>query len=229
VPPLDSGRNQPTYNLERPAELSVEEARSLPLTSGVAEEYKGHKAMIMRNQTSAWSSGPSMGRGWSIKMAHSSKWTNGLMGWLSGDATVEQPCALVSFDTPEQAVLFCERNGWPYEVIPEPADRLPIAVNPRGPGNQYSYNILPLAVQKAIKTAGAKKAGKTVFAHPTAPASTGVSTWVNWRHTGYGPDPWKPRNDKIKFDQSAWTGPDWAPVKEIPPPGADANLKGEDH
>ena len=54
-------------------------------------------------------------------------------------------------------------------------------------------------------------------AAPNAPAATGLSTWDNHRHTGYGPDPWKPRNDKVKFDEGAWSGPGWHGKKEIEP------------
>ena len=151
-------------------------------------------------------------------MSHSNKWNNRLMGWLSGADTTQQPCNVLLFDTPEQAVLFCERNGWPYEVRPEDPQPTPIALDKTSQGNQYAYNIFPLAVQKAMKDSGAPRRAKALFAHPTAPAATGVSTWDNHRHTGYGPDPWRPRNDKVKLTEEAWTGPSWALPKTIPPP-----------
>ena len=242
--------------------MGVEEARVLSVTSETpASVYAGHKALIQRNSPSAWTSGTAQARGYSIKFKHSNKWSNQLMGWQSGDVTVDQPCINLAFESAEQAVLFCERSGWPYEVVGEPTDKAPIALDPNGAGNQYSYNILPLTVQRNMKAAGLPRRAKAIFAHPTAPAATGVSTWGNvsalggsgrvlaaqqtnahaharptlhtlftttprqWRHTGYGPDAWKPRNDKIKFDQSAWSGPGWREAKEMPPPGEEGEGK----
>lgn len=203
--------------MESTDSYDVAEAHTNIVLAKTAGEYKGHKAMIVKNQASAWTSGTAQNKGWSIKMAHSDKWTNQLMQWQSGDATVEQPCGLLAFDAPEQAVLFCERNGWPYEVVAELPKATPIALDPKSLGNQYSYNIFPLAVQKAIKEAGAPRRARHIYTHPNAPAATGLSTWDNHRHTGYGPDPWKPRNDKIKFSEGAWSGPGWHAKKDIEP------------
>jgi len=213
-----SGACQPKYNLSDTSSITLEDAHANIVLSKVANEYSDKKAFIVKNQASAWTSGTAQAKGWSIKMAHSNKWNNTLMGWLSGKDNTHQPCNLLTFDTSEQAVFFCERNGWPYEVKPEVPPSVPVALDAKTKGNQYSYNIFPLAVQKAMKDAGAPRRAKSIFAHPKSPTATGVSTWDNHRHTGYGPDKWRPRNDKVKLTQEAWTGPSWAPTKEITPP-----------
>jgi hypothetical protein len=198
----------------------VEGARELQHTANLPRDaLAGQVARIQRSTPSAWTSGPAATRGWGIALRHTNKWSNQLMGWASGDATAALPASVLQFPSAEAAVLFCERNGWAYEVEAEPTDRAPIALDPVGPGNNYNYNILPLAVLQGMKAAGLPRRAKAAFAHPSSPVATGVSTWVCWRHTDYGPDAWRPRNDKVKFDQSAWTGPEWRASKEVPPPG----------
>ena len=45
------------------------------------------------------------------------------------------------FETADQAIAFCERNGWAYS-LQRPFTRVPGRVD-----NNYAYNMVPVAVQ----------------------------------------------------------------------------------
>lgn len=205
------------FNVEDSGAVDVAEARRARVLSEVSEEYEGRVAVIYKVSQSSMTSGTAAAKGWNIRLNHTDRWSNQLMGWQSSSDTQSQSTINVNFDTPEQAVLFCERNGWAYRVDTVPEARTRIAVDDKTPGNQYSYNILTLEVQAKMKRAGNARRARHQFANPDSPSATGVSTWSNLRHTPYGPDPWRPRKDIAQTD-AAWTGPEWPAPKEIAPP-----------
>eukprot|EP00210_Caulerpa_lentillifera_P005986 g5721.t1 len=62
-----------------------------------------------------WSKDPS----WRLELAACEKWTNPLIGWTSTADPLENVfrSGKVQFYTKEQAIGFCERQGFKYEVI----------------------------------------------------------------------------------------------------------------
>ena len=122
-------------------------------------------------------------RPWTVRFDVAPAWRNRLSsGWKSTQDTLGAQAANLKFDTAEQAVLFCERNGWAYVANNASVPRAPIALRGAATvGNQYSYNILPLAVTTAMKDAGLPRRAKEVFAFDASPVQTGVSTWTNLR------------------------------------------------
>ena len=196
----------------------VRRARVLSSTEGALGE---RKAVIFRQSPSAMTSGVAASGAWCVRVTPAARWTNGLMGWMSSSDTVTQAFGNLRFDSAEQASFFCERAGWAHEVEQPHATPAPIAADPdatttRGTaGNQYAFVIHPLAVQTALKRDGPRRA-RHQYAHPSRPSATGVSTWANTRHTGYGSDPWRPRKD-IAQAADAWTGPGWAAPRPIAP------------
>ena len=75
-----------------------------------------------------------------------------------------------------------------------------------------------------------------MFAHPDRPSATGVSTWANLRHTGYGPDPWRPRKSGPQPQTgAAWTGEGanvgsgWPAAVEVKPAGGGGGGGGGGH
>ena len=161
-------------------------------------------------------------RAWRLRFDVAPAWHNRLMSggvWKSTQDTPVQAAKLLRFDSAAQAVLFCERNGWPYELSNASAPRVPMAHRgAESTGNQYQYNIFPLAVQAAMAATGAPRRAKNVFAYDASPVQTGDSTWVNLRTTGFGPDVWRPRKGTAQTEK-AWTGDGWAAAVENPPPG----------
>lgn len=176
------------------------------------EEALKRKVMIYKQGQHAMTSGVGAMGWWGLKVAHENKWTNNLMGWISSADTQKQPTINLRFDSVEQAILYCERNGMEYDVS-MPAE------NPRGAVlNQYQYNFLPLELQTRMKANGARKS-RHVFTHPDAPSQAGVSTFVNYRYTQRGEEHWKPRTDGtyekgVPQTSSAWEGPAWDKRRE---------------
>ena len=112
----------------------------------------------------------------------------------------------LKFDSVEQAILFCERNGLSYEVNPG-------AINSRTPGrvdNLYQYNFVSKEVLATMKALGPRKS-RAIFANDKA----GTPTWINLRRTQFGKEPWKPANYQT---ETAWTGEPWPGKK--PQPGS---------
>ncbi|GIX82035.1 NADH dehydrogenase iron-sulfur protein 4, mitochondrial [Caerostris extrusa] len=51
---------------------------------------------------------------WKIEFETRERWENPLMGWSSTGDPLSN--INVQFATPEEAIAFCEKNGWPYYV-----------------------------------------------------------------------------------------------------------------
>jgi hypothetical protein len=164
-----------------------------------------------------------LARPWRIRWDAAPAWPNRLMSggtWRSTQDTLANATKQLKFDTAAEAVLFCERNGWAYDVNNAVVPKVPIALRgAKTVGNQYSYNIFPLATQVSMAKAGLPRRAKELFAFDASTVQTGESTWTNLRTTGFGPDSWRPRKATPQT-AAAWTGPAWPAAKEITPPGA---------
>ncbi|GIL77463.1 hypothetical protein Vretimale_2976 [Volvox reticuliferus] len=56
---------------------------------------------------------------WSIEFLDvTDKWVNPLIGWTSSPDTKHQAAVALQFYKAEEAITFCERQGWEYEVAP---------------------------------------------------------------------------------------------------------------
>lgn len=144
--------------------IDLKEARTVSVLSDVTEDMQGRRAIIYKATQSPMTSGVAASKHWAIRMNNVDKWDNQLMGWISSTDTLQTPMSVNKFESVEQAVLFCERNGIAYEVQ-EPKVKTPIAVDAKSLGNQYSYNFVSLELQANMKRAGAKKA-RHIFANP---------------------------------------------------------------
>ena len=213
--------------------MTITEARTSVVLSDIADDVVGRTATIYQVAVSSMTSGPwgkngtsasdsVQTRRWRIRFDVMPSWPNRLMSgghWRSSQDTLSATTKGLKFDDAAQAVLFCERNGWAYEVNNVSVARLPIGLRgAKTVGNQYSYNIYPLAVQLAITKAGLPRRAKNIFAYDASPVQTGDSTWTNLRTTGFGPDEWRPRKATPQTNE-AWTGPCWPGAKNIPAPG----------
>jgi len=193
--------------------FDVAEARRVAALAETGEDAHAageiaRKVTVYKAGQHALTSGVGAAGWWGLKVAHEAKWSNGLMGWVSSADTQRQPTINLRFDSAEQAVLYCERNGYDYEVQ-APAEHARGAVL-----NQYQYNFLPLELQTRMRVNGARRSRHS-FKHEDAPSATGVSTFVNYRYTQRGDEHWAPRADGsthakgVAQKADAWTGPAW--------------------
>lgn len=61
--------------------------------------------------------GPGKGPAWKIEFETMAKWENPLMGWTStADALDQVARSALNFGTKEDAIAFCKKHGWEYDV-----------------------------------------------------------------------------------------------------------------
>lgn len=179
--------------------MDLAEARKLPVMSGIDSDFKGRRFIIYRGTQNAMTSGKRASSGWRIRVNHTDKWSNPLMGWVSSMETVNPMQRDVKFESAEQAILFCERNGFSWEINQG-------AISPDKAGqvdNQIFYVILPKDVQARMKSLGVRRS-RSIWARDEGAA--GKSHFINLRRTQYGSEPWRPADNQT---DAAWTGPAW--------------------
>ena len=210
------------YNVSASAgALPVSEARRLPALAAAGADggsgWAGRRAVIDRASRAAMTSGQSAAGSWRLRASHASKWGNPLMGWLSSADTAAPAARMhARFESAEQAVLWCERNGVAYELAPAAAAAAAGAGAPVD--NQYAYNFLPRDVVARMKRLGARGA-RAIFANARACEPAIVTA----RTTPFGAEAWAP-SSASRQTAAAWTGPAWpakvplAPAHQVPPP-----------
>lgn len=188
------------FNIEPTNAFDIGEARQAATTTMVTDMTRGRKVTIYRTTPSAMTSGLHASKWWSLRFAHTDKWTNPLMGWISGTDTMSALLHYTRFESPEQAIMLCERNGWDWEV-----DIAASYVPVRGKVvNEYSSNFLPVEVLTKMKALGPRRA-RHIFE-----GNLRKDLFVNYRRTDFGPDVWEPADYQT---QAAWTGEAWPAAK----------------
>ncbi|XP_064609050.1 NADH dehydrogenase [ubiquinone] iron-sulfur protein 4, mitochondrial-like [Liolophura sinensis] len=101
--------------------ITVSEKMDITHLSGVPEEHiKTRRVKIYVPARNAMQSGSFGTRKWRLDFDTRERWENPLMGWTStGDPLFNMQ---VDFKSKDDAVDFCEKNGWEY-VIEEKAVR----------------------------------------------------------------------------------------------------------
>ncbi|CAM9920386.1 unnamed protein product, partial [Ascophyllum nodosum] len=128
-----------------------------PLPPSVA----GRKVTISQKSRPATTSGVGGGlHVWHLTFKNQERWSNPLMGWTSTADPMSN--MKMTFSTPEQAVRFCKKRGWKWEVK-APAKREAVYGK-----FSYAHNFLPHMVEHDLKVNGKKT---EVFAFPTAGSS----------------------------------------------------------
>ena len=162
--------------------------------------WAGRRAILYRSAPSAMTSGRSTAGAWRLRASHANKWSNPLMGWLSSSDTLAPAAAMhARFESAEQAVLWCERNGVALEVAPSAT----AASRAGAVDNQYAYNFLSRDVMARMKRAG-PRASTAIFAY----AAPRRAAFVNQRTTPFGAEKWAPSSASGQT-AAAWTGPAW--------------------
>ncbi|XP_022651270.1 NADH dehydrogenase [ubiquinone] iron-sulfur protein 4, mitochondrial-like isoform X1 [Varroa destructor] len=115
--------------------IEVEAEAPIYSLTGVPEEHITNRMVrIFVPTKSAMQSGTANTDKWEMEFENRERWTNNLMGWTStGDPLSNMR---TQFTSKEQAIAFCEKNGWTY-FVEEPAPRR----NPKKSyGDNFSWN-----------------------------------------------------------------------------------------
>ncbi|KAF1587697.1 UNVERIFIED_CONTAM: NADH dehydrogenase [ubiquinone] iron-sulfur protein 4, mitochondrial, partial [Eudyptes robustus] len=113
---------------------SVDEFQDL---SGVPEEHKSERrAIIFRPVRNAMQSGWNGTQIWKIELDNQERWENPLMGWSSTADPLSNISMNLDFASQEDAISFCEKNQWPYEVE-TPQER---QIKPKNYGSNFHWN-----------------------------------------------------------------------------------------
>lgn len=145
--------------------------------NGYPENYQGRHAIIYRYQNSQQFSGKK-GRYWSLKFDKIGAEKQGL-DFLTGNSQLTDPLSTVNmkFNSIEEAITFCERNGISHEVElpPESVDVV----------QDFGFKVFPKRVREELKVLGKVK-GASVFYYPK-PFN---DHWINRYHSDYGNEKW---------------------------------------
>ncbi|CAM9126094.1 unnamed protein product [Choristocarpus tenellus] len=145
---------------QEPSESLPENQVEIMAIDPLPPAQQGRKVVISQRSKAATTSGRYGLHTWNLDFKNQERWSNPLMGWTStGD-----PMSNLSlkFDTPEQAVHFCKKRGWDYEV------KLPLQSEQVLGATKYAHNFLPMDIEREIKV---KKTESKHFAFPTVGAS----------------------------------------------------------
>lgn len=142
--------------------------------------FNGVQAIIQRPGRHAMSQRPDRSRHWIIQFDSVEHWGNELMGWTSTNDPQDQLRQYLRFESEAQAIYFCEKNGWDWELdenVPQSAgDQI---------NNSYDQNFVPKDVRYQLDTKGPRK-GRYLFENKTR----NQSCWMNLKRSKYGTEEW---------------------------------------
>ncbi|CAG0882496.1 unnamed protein product [Cyprideis torosa] len=115
--------------------METSEPMSVWQVSGVPEEHvKTRLVRIFVPTKNAMQSGTNNTHRWEMEFETRERWENPLMGWAStGDPLSNMN---LKFDNEEEAIEFCEKNGWDY-YVEEPK---PIKARVKSYADNFSWN-----------------------------------------------------------------------------------------
>jgi NADH dehydrogenase (ubiquinone) Fe-S protein 4 len=115
--------------------IKVEGKEDVSMLSGVPEEQlRSRKVRIYVPAKNAMQSGTHRTHKWRIEFDTRERWENPLMGWTSS----ADPLSMidVQFTNKDDAITYCERNGWEYEVD----EKHEVYLKPKSYGANFSWN-----------------------------------------------------------------------------------------
>ncbi|KER24664.1 hypothetical protein T265_07712 [Opisthorchis viverrini] len=121
-PLKDKNETDPAEHIMRKADdfskedrIVVPKQADLTRVNGVPEEHQStRRVRIYIPARSVTQSGDHGTRLWRLDFDNRERWENPLMGWASSGDPLSN--VSVEFETPEAAVDFCQRQGWPCYV-----------------------------------------------------------------------------------------------------------------
>ncbi|XP_022200416.2 NADH dehydrogenase [ubiquinone] iron-sulfur protein 4, mitochondrial [Nilaparvata lugens] len=98
--------------------ITITDPMDVSLISGVPEEHvKERRVRIFSSSKNAMQSGTDNVGVWSMEFETRERWENPLMGWTSSGDPLSN--LKLEFNSTEDAIDFCEKNGWSWYVEKE--------------------------------------------------------------------------------------------------------------
>jgi len=94
------------------------------------------RARIFKRAREAPQSGWHNTKTWKIELDNRERWENPLIGYSSSGDPLSNISMNMDFSSCEDAIRFCEKRQWPYEVL-EPQER---KIKPKSYGVNFSWN-----------------------------------------------------------------------------------------
>ncbi|XP_063225374.1 NADH dehydrogenase [ubiquinone] iron-sulfur protein 4, mitochondrial [Bacillus rossius redtenbacheri] len=115
--------------------ITIDQPMDVSAVSGVPEEHiKTRLVRIFKPSKHAMQSGTDNTHHWQMEFETRERWENPLMGWSStGDPLSNMK---VDFRNEQEAIAFCEKNGWKWYVDKEK----PIEPKVKSYGFNFSWN-----------------------------------------------------------------------------------------
>uniref|UniRef100_A0A915HHZ7 NADH dehydrogenase [ubiquinone] iron-sulfur protein 4, mitochondrial n=1 Tax=Romanomermis culicivorax TaxID=13658 RepID=A0A915HHZ7_ROMCU len=104
--------------------------------SAVAESGRGRRARIFVPARAATQAGISNTKSWAVELDNRERWEEPLIGWCASADPSSSIGTFMKFARKEDAIFFCERQGWEYEVD----DPHLLNVKPKAYGSNFSWN-----------------------------------------------------------------------------------------
>ncbi|XP_050305918.1 NADH dehydrogenase [ubiquinone] iron-sulfur protein 4, mitochondrial-like [Anthonomus grandis grandis] len=116
--------------------ITVQGPTEYQLVSGIPEEQiKNRKVRIYEPAKNCMQSGTNNIGHWEMDFDAKERWENPLMGWCSsGDPLSNMK---VQFSSKEEAIEFCEKNGWDYYIQ---ESKLKKPFKPNSYGSNFAWN-----------------------------------------------------------------------------------------
>lgn len=117
------------------AKIEVEEKDNVSLISGVPkEQLESRVVKIFSPAKNAMQSGSFKTKHWAMEFDTKERWENSLMGWTCSADPLGQ--MRLSFSSKEDAIAFCEKNGWKFYV----EEKKSLKPRPKTYGDNFSWN-----------------------------------------------------------------------------------------
>ncbi|CAJ0578147.1 unnamed protein product, partial [Mesorhabditis spiculigera] len=121
---------------EKNATVTVSTQESVSI-SGIPEEHQfDRSARIFRAAREATQTSWNNTKLWKIELDNRERWENPLMGWASTGDPMSNTSMQLDFASKEDAIAFCEKNNWGWEVEKEQIRQ----IKPKSYGWNYSWN-----------------------------------------------------------------------------------------
>ncbi|XP_066942441.1 NADH dehydrogenase [ubiquinone] iron-sulfur protein 4, mitochondrial [Macrobrachium rosenbergii] len=99
--------------------ITIETPLDITPVTGVPEEHvKTRRVLIKKPTKNSMQSGTNSLHRWKITFEARERWENPLMGWASTADPLSN--VEINFATREEAIAFCEKNGWFWETEDPP-------------------------------------------------------------------------------------------------------------
>jgi NADH dehydrogenase (ubiquinone) Fe-S protein 4 len=103
--------------------ITVDTKVDITPVTGVPEEHiKTRRVRIFKPAKNAMQSGTHNIKRWRMEFETRERWENPLMGWASSGDPLSN--LNIDFENKEEAIAFCEKNGWPW-FVEEPVEKKP--------------------------------------------------------------------------------------------------------